>query len=133
MNYYRGEFSDKEFFKSIYKCAKKAGIKIIYYALILYFTLQDGKVPAKAKSVIMSTLGYLFLPFDMIPDLMLGIGFADDLMALIAALATTIMYVTPEIKAKAKKKVKDIFGNKVAKELAIIDAQMENDIRKYRL
>lgn len=133
MNYYRGEFSDKEFFKSIYKCAKKAGIKIIYYALILYFTLQDGNVPAKAKSVIMSTLGYLFLPFDMIPDLMLGIGFADNLMALIAALATTIMYVTPEIKAKAKKKVKDIFGNKVAKELAIIDTQMENDIRKYRL
>ena len=123
MNYYRGEFSDKEFFKSIYKCAKKAGIKVIYYALILYFTLQDGKVPAKAKSVIMSTLGYL----------MLGIGFADDLMALIAALATTIMYVTPEIKEKAKNKMKDIFGNKIVKELAMLDTQMENDVRKYRL
>ena len=127
-----GEFTEKNFFNSLYKYAKKAGVKLVYYALILYFTLQDGKVPAKIKGIIISTLGYLFLPMDMIPDMLPALGMSDDLLTLIVALAATIMYVTPEIKAKAKQRMKNIFGNKIVKELATIDLQMMEDIRNYR-
>ena len=132
MSNFKGEYIERNFFESLYKYAKRAGVKLVYYALILYFTLQDGKVPVKIKGIIISTLGYLFLPTDMVPDMLPALGMSDDLVSLIVALAATIMYVTPEIKAKAKQRMKNIFGNKIVKELATIDLQMMEDIRNYR-
>ena len=85
--------------------AKKAGSSVVYAVLLLYYTLQKPEVPKKTKAVIIGALGYFILPVDLIPDMMLGVGFTDDLGALGIALFQVAMYIDDDIKQKAKNQI----------------------------
>jgi uncharacterized membrane protein YkvA (DUF1232 family) len=125
-NQYVKEYNEETLFKKIIKLGKKIGLKLIYYVLILFYILQEPTVPAKIKAVITGALGYFIFPFDIFPDSMPGIGYVDDMATITAALAMSLLYVTPEIKQKAKNKLKDIFGEDIDKELALIDKELDN-------
>ncbi|MBP2626909.1 MAG: hypothetical protein H6Q68_1620 [Firmicutes bacterium] len=90
--------------------AIKAGKKLIYAALLLYYTLQKDNVPLKAKSVIVGALGYFIAPIDAIPDFLPMIGYTDDFGALMMALAIVSMYVDNEAKSKAHTQLESWFG-----------------------
>jgi uncharacterized membrane protein YkvA (DUF1232 family) len=47
----------------------------------------------------------------MLSDILVGIGFTDDLGVFLAAIATVSIYVNAEAKAQAKQKMTDWFGN----------------------
>lgn len=115
---YQGSFSAAKFWEKIKGVAKKAGVKVIYVALILYYELTDPDIDTKEKAVIIGALGYLILPVDLIPDVLPG-GFADDLAALIAAYKFVEHNITPEIKAKAKSKLAEWFGDVDENEIII--------------
>lgn len=123
---YEKEYNEETLFKKIIKLGKKIGLKLIYYVLILFYILQDPTVPAKIKAVITGALGYFIFPFDIIPDSMPGIGYVDDMATITAALTMSLLYVTPEIKQKAKNKLKDIFGEDIDKELVLINKELDN-------
>ncbi|MFB5284382.1 MULTISPECIES: YkvA family protein [Peribacillus] len=106
-------YSDDKFWDKLKKFGKKAGSSVVYAVLLLYYTLQKPEVPKKAKAVIIGALGYFILPVDLLPDMMLGIGFTDDLGALGVALFQVAMYIDDEIKDKAKTKLADWFGQDV--------------------
>ena len=44
---YANKFSSSEFAEKISRIAKRAGAKLVYSALILYYTLQSDKVSKK--------------------------------------------------------------------------------------
>ena len=71
---------------------------------MLYYCCLDGDTPVWAKTVIVSALGYFITPLDAIPDLMPGVGFADDLGAVALAMATVLAHVKPEHTAARRKK-----------------------------
>ncbi len=52
--------------------------------------LRDPEVPIVAKAVIAVLVGYLALPFDLIPDFIPVVGQLDDLLVLTAAIALLI-------------------------------------------
>lgn len=106
-------YSDDKFWDKLKKFAKKAGSSVVYAVLLLYYTLQKPEVPAKAKAIIIGALGYFILPFDLIPDVAVGVGYTDDLGALGVALFQVAIYIDDEIKEKAKEKLKDWFGEDV--------------------
>lgn len=106
-------FSDDKFWGKLKKFAKKAGSSVVYAVLLLYYTLQKPEVPIKAKAVIIGALGYFILPLDLIPDIMVGVGYTDDLGALGIALFQVAMYIDEDIKNKAKDKLKEWFGDSV--------------------
>ena len=108
---YEGDYSEAAFWEKVKKIASKAGVKTIYYALVLYYTLTDPSTPAKYKAVIMGALGYFILPFDLLPDLLPFAGLADDWAALVAAVAYVASAITPSIKEKARAKVTSWFGH----------------------
>lgn len=108
---YEGNYSEAAFWEKVKKIASKAGVKTIYYALVLYYTLTDPSTPAKYKAVIMGALGYFILPFDLLPDLLPFAGLADDWAALVAAVAYVASAITPSIKEKARAKVTSWFGH----------------------
>ena len=108
---YEGNYSEAAFWEKVKKIASKAGVKTIYYALVLYYTLTDPSTPAKYKAVIMGALGYFILPFDLLPDLIPFAGLADDWAALVAAVAYVASAITPSIKEKARAKVSSWFGH----------------------
>jgi len=121
---YVKDYSDDSFWLKLKKFAKKAGSKVVYAALLLYFALQSPKVPIKAKAVIIGALGYFISPLDIIPDITPGIGFGDDLGVLIGALLTVAMYIDADIKEKARNKVLDWFGSDIKDEINFINAKL---------
>lgn len=116
-NEYAKEFSESSFWDKVKKFASKAGSKVIYTALKLYYTMQSPDTPAWAKAVIIGALGYFIAPVDGIPDPTPIVGFADDLGVLAAAAASVVTNITPAIKAEAKRKVREWFGDSEMEEL----------------
>jgi uncharacterized membrane protein YkvA (DUF1232 family) len=106
---YQEHYSESGLFEKIKKVCKKAGMKAIYYVLLLYYVLMDENTPWKHKSIIIGTLGYFILPLDLVPDFIPGLGFTDDIAAITACLHTVKANITPEIKKKARMKLYEWF------------------------
>lgn len=116
---YQGSFSAENFWTKVKSVAKKAGAKVVYVALILYYELTDPDIDAKEKAVIIGALGYFILPIDLIPDAIPVAGFTDDLAALLAAYKFVQHNITPEVEAKAKAKLAEWFGDVDEREIII--------------
>ena len=106
---YQDHYSEKAFWEKLKKIASKAGAKVVYYALVLFYTLTDPATPLKYKAVIAGALGYLILPLDVIPDFLPFAGLADDWAALIAAVSYVITFISQANKDKAHEKLKEWF------------------------
>ena len=107
---YAKYFNDSSLWKKLKKVARKAGRKAVYYVLVLYYVSRDPSVPRSLKLKVLGALGYFILPLDFIPDVIVALGFTDDLAALAWALFTMRKYITPEIQAKARERLREWFG-----------------------
>ena len=110
---YEEKYSESGLWDKIRKNIAKIGVKVIYQALLLYYVAQSPNCPSKIKAGIIGALGYLISPIDLIPDIMPGIGYADDAAAIATAVALAQIYITDEIKAQAKAKLADLLGEDV--------------------
>ena len=108
---YSNKFSKKDFAEKIARIAKGAGSKLVYAALILYYTLQSDKVSATNKAMIIAALGYLISPLDVVPDAIPIAGLSDDLAVLIYVLNRIWGDVSEDVKAKAKAKLATWFDD----------------------
>lgn len=114
---YSNKFTNGEFLDKISRIAKRAGAKLVYAALILFYTLQSDKVSVKDKAIIIGALGYLISPLDVIPDAIPIAGLGDDLAVLIYVLNKVWGGVSDDIKAKAKEKLNKWFDEDEIKEI----------------
>ncbi|USG65499.1 YkvA family protein [Brevibacillus ruminantium] len=127
---YAKAYSEESFWKKVKKFAKKAGGKVVYVALLLYYALQNPKTPAWAKTVILGALGYFISPLDIVPDVTPVVGYGDDLTTLIGALVMVAVYIDEEVKGKARSKLTDWFGTEVLPELEEIDEKLNKKKEK---
>ena len=104
-------YSDESFWTKLKNFALTAGREVVEKALILYYTAQNPNVPAWAKGVVVGALTYFISPVDAIPDILVGMGFTDDLGVMLAAIATVSVYINADTKEQAKQKMKDWFGS----------------------
>ena len=114
---YSKNYSEEGFWDKIVSTIKKAGAEVVYKALQLYYATQNPNCPMTIKGIIWGALGYFILPFDLIPDFLPGIGFTDDLAAIVAAITAAHMYIDEYVIQKAKNKMKELFGEDILKEL----------------
>ena len=106
---YKDTFSTTGFVEKISRIAKRAGVKLVYVALLLYYTLESDKVSIKDKAIIIGALGYLISPLDVVPDAIPIAGLGDDLAVLIYVLHKVLGDVSDEVKEKAKAKLSTWF------------------------
>jgi uncharacterized membrane protein YkvA (DUF1232 family) len=104
-------YSDDRFWAKLFRYAKRAGREVVEKALWLHYAAQDEKTPVWARTTMYGALAYFIVPADLVPDLIPGVGYTDDLAAIAAALTTVAMYITPEVKAKAASQVQHWFGD----------------------
>jgi uncharacterized membrane protein YkvA (DUF1232 family) len=102
---YANKFSQTDFTEKIARIAKRAGSKLVYAALILYYTLQSDKVSKSDKAIIIGALGYMISPLDVIPDAIPIAGLTDDLAVLLFVLKKVWTDIDPDIQTKAKEKL----------------------------
>lgn len=109
LNKYKEKFTKNDFIEKIQRIAKRAGAKLVYAALILYYSIDSDKVSFKEKAIIIGALGYLITPLDIMPDAIPLAGLSDDLGVLIYVLRKVWDYVDDEAKQKAKDKLSQWF------------------------
>ena len=114
---YSNKFTNGDFIEKISRIAKRAGAKLVYASLILYYTLQSDKVSVKDKAIIIGALGYLISPLDVIPDAIPIAGLGDDLAVLIYVLNKVWGDVSEDVKKKAKSKLSKWFDEDEIKEI----------------
>ena len=115
---YQDNYNESSFMDKIFKFAKKAGLKLIYLALLLYYTLSSESLPFKDKALIYGALGYFILPIDLIPDSIPIIGLTDDFTFLKYAYSKIKDNITDESREKAKIKLHSLFGEYDTLEIA---------------
>lgn len=114
---YSNKFSKRDFVEKIARIAKGAGAKLVYAALILYYTLQSDKVSATNKAMIIGALGYLISPLDVVPDAIPIAGLADDLGVLVFVLKKVWTDIDPDIQVKARERLSKWFDEDEIEEI----------------
>ena len=119
---YSDKFSSGDFVDKIQRIAKRAGSKLVYGSLLLYYTVQSDKVSRKDKAIIIGALGYLISPLDVMPDAIPIVGLADDMAVLVYVLKKVWSLVSDEAREKAKSKMLQWFDEDEMKDVdTIID------------
>ncbi|MCR4918275.1 MAG: DUF1232 domain-containing protein [Prevotella sp.] len=124
---YANRFNAADFTEKIQRIAKRAGAKLVYAALILYYTLQSDRTSAADKAIIIAALGYMISPLDVIPDAIPIAGLSDDLAVLLFVLKKVWTEVDPEIQQRAHEKLSRWFDDDEIEEAnQLFDGTNEN-------
>jgi uncharacterized membrane protein YkvA (DUF1232 family) len=62
----------------------------------------DPATPLPIRITLFGALAYFVMPFDAIPDLLLGLGFTDDAAVIIGALTAARIHITDVHREKAR-------------------------------
>lgn len=95
--------------KGFWKTARRAGRMIPFMDEVVaaYYCALDEKTPTRVRMTLMAALAYFVLPFDIIPDMLVGIGFTDDVAVLMAALTAVRTHITPAHRIAAREAMRD--------------------------
>ncbi len=121
---YIKRFSENSLWKKIAHYAKKAGLKTVYSALLLFYAYKRKDTPVWAKNIVLGVLGYFLSPIDWMPDLTPIIGFTDDIGVLSFGLVAIAAYVNEEVRKQAREKLKQWFGEYDPTPLTEVDQQL---------
>jgi uncharacterized membrane protein YkvA (DUF1232 family) len=72
-----------------------------------YYCALDPQTPTRVRGILLAALAYFILPFDTVPDILAGVGFADDVTILIAAISAVSAHIAPRHLEAAREALKD--------------------------
>jgi uncharacterized membrane protein YkvA (DUF1232 family) len=78
-------------------------IPFIEEVVAAYYAMLDPRTPAKPRLILIGALAYFVTPFDIVPDILLGLGFVDDISILMAALAAVRSSIRDEHREAARR------------------------------
>lgn len=108
----------------ITKYAQKAGVKVIYAVLLMWYAYQRKDTPSWAKRIILGALAYFVSPIDMIPDLSPFLGFTDDLGILGMGLVAVAAYINDDVRSNARLRLGKWFDSYNDDDLKDIDDKL---------
>ena len=108
---------------------KDLALDIVEQIVTLCLLFKDNKVSTKDKLLILAALIYLISPADLIPDVTIS-GLADDAAVVLAVIETLKIYITPELKAKAKAKMEELFKKKDVQEMVSFRSHLLEALNK---
>ncbi len=71
-------------------------------AVAAFYCATDQATPLPIRATLFGALAYFVLPFDAIPDILLGLGYTDDAAILIAAFTAARAHITEAHRARAR-------------------------------
>lgn len=88
----------------LFKVARKAARQIPFMEDVIaaYYCAIDPATPVRVRGTIFAGLAYFVMPFDLIPDAILGIGFTDDASVLLGVLALIGSHMREEHREAAR-------------------------------
>lgn len=83
--------------------ARRLKTELKVYQLVL----KDNRTPRLAKLILGSAVGYLLLPFDIIPDFIPVIGYLDDAIIIPALVILALKIIPKEVIEDCRNKARD--------------------------
>ena len=71
-------------------------------AVAAFYCATDSATPLPIRATLFGALAYFIMPFDAIPDILLGLGYTDDAAIMIAAFTAARVHVTEAHREKAR-------------------------------
>ena len=124
------------FWRTLKRAARR--IPFVEDVVAAYFCAFDPKVPFRSRAIILGALAYFVLPVDAVPDILMLIGFGDDIAVLGAAIAAVRANITDEHYEKARRALagSDLTEEEIRAETADrepTDAEMRDVTPRARL
>ncbi|MEM7191529.1 MAG: YkvA family protein [Pseudomonadota bacterium] len=66
-----------------------------------YYCAMDPATPMRVRGMLLAALAYFILPLDLMPDIIAGLGFADDMALLTAVIGLVSASIKPVHRAAA--------------------------------
>jgi uncharacterized membrane protein YkvA (DUF1232 family) len=101
---------DRKFGREFWRTAKRAARQVPFMEEVVagYYCALDKDTPLKVKAILMAALAYFVLPADSIPDILVGIGFTDDIAVLTGALTAVRAHMKPAHRIAAREALEDL-------------------------
>lgn len=80
-----------------------AGLPFAEDLVTAYYCAFDRDTPVQVKTTLVAALAYFVLPFDIIPDMLPVLGYADDAAVLAAAIRLVASSIRPEHRDAARR------------------------------
>lgn len=106
---YNEHYNESSFLDKLNRFCCRLGKEVVRKVLTLYYVLKSKDVPMRMKITIIGALGYFVLPTDLVPDFIVGLGFADDIAAICFAYDQVEAYRTPEIDREVEDRLAYLF------------------------
>ncbi len=91
----------RRFWKTLRKAAR--AIPFADELVAAYYCALDPATPQRVRLILLGALAYFVLPFDAIPDFLVGVGFTDDATVLLAAITMVRGHITPVHREAARR------------------------------
>ena len=89
----------REFWAKLKRFA--ARVPFVEDVVAAYYCALDPATPIRVRGMLLAALAYFILPSDLIPDIVGGLGFADDMALLSAVVGMVSSHITPVHRAAA--------------------------------
>lgn len=91
--------------RNFWRTAKRAAryVPFMEELVAAYYCALDTNTPTRVRGMLLAALAYFILPFDIVPDFLLGLGFTDDVTVLVAALSAVRSHITPAHRLAARR------------------------------
>ena len=76
--------------------------------LAAYYCAFDRDTPMQVKAALLGALAYFVLPFDLVPDMLPVLGFADDAAVLATALRLVASHMRPAHREAARRALDEL-------------------------
>ncbi|ELP9498358.1 YkvA family protein [Vibrio alginolyticus] len=96
---------EKTFLRKMKGSVKKAGEEIAVMGIKSWLAMADSNTSVRHKAILGGALAYFVLPTDMVPDVLAGVGFTDDMAALTLAANSVGNAITDEHEEQAREKL----------------------------
>ncbi len=99
--------------RTLLRKVKAFGAKIPFIEDVLaaWYCALDPATPARVKAVLMAAIAYFVLPADMVPDVVVGLGFTDDAAVMAAAITAVSRHIRPRHRQAARATLRNTVPN----------------------
>jgi uncharacterized membrane protein YkvA (DUF1232 family) len=78
-----------------------ARVPFVEDAVAAYYCALDPSTPLRVRGMLLAALAYFVLPYDLVPDMLPVLGFADDAALLATVIGLVATHITPAHRAAA--------------------------------
>ena len=96
---------EKTFWRKMKNSVKRVGEEIAVMGIKSWLAMADSNTSVRHKAILGGALAYFVLPTDMVPDVLAGVGFTDDMAALTLAANSVGNAITEEHEEQAREKL----------------------------